>query len=102
MINRRITDSQITASSHKGYSYAKLARLHNTVKHGEVTAHWQPNDGGVPYIQIDLTRTHRITAISTQGHFNPSVNEFTTSYSVYYMTAGQWVYYGKVTSHSIH
>ena len=84
MIDGRIHNSQIIASSTKGTAYPYLARLHNRPERGEKIKFWQPQDGPRSYLQINLGKETKISAIATQGHFDANVKEFATSYYIEY------------------
>ena len=90
--NGRIKDSQLTASSSNGKATPNLGRLNRGPIGNETHSHWQPlSSDKNPYIQVNFNEERKITAIETQGHFQPQSTEFATSYIVYYLLNGNWI-----------
>jgi len=83
MEDRRINDSQITASSrYSSYREPREGRLNNQLSSGSLGS-WCPNP---PYknewIQVDLQNETIITKVATQGRPSYSDNEWVTKYSI--------------------
>jgi len=86
MGNGKIRDIWILASSTRGIAYPHLARLYNVPSTTDNPTYWQPLDSDTsPFLQIDLQKEMRITAISIQGHYNKDVKEFSTMFNILYM-----------------
>ncbi|XP_004589370.2 coagulation factor V [Ochotona princeps] len=101
MENGKIENKQITASSFKkswwgNYWEPCLARLN---AQGRVNA-WQAEaNNNKQWLQIDLLRIKKITAIATQGCVSLSTEMFVKSYSIHYSDQGvSWKAYRQKSS----
>lgn len=89
--NGRITDQQITASSHFNEHYAFNGRLNNKFrKYSNGSYSWggwctDPNEK-TPYLQIDMEQVRALSGVATQGYMN---DIYVTSYSLNYSTDGR-------------
>uniref|UniRef100_A0A8C3T5L0 F5/8 type C domain-containing protein n=1 Tax=Chelydra serpentina TaxID=8475 RepID=A0A8C3T5L0_CHESE len=90
MENGEIKNAQITASSYKKSWYSSwessLARLN---QQGRTNA-WQSNNNQ-QWLQIDLLKVKKITAITTQGCKSMSAEQFVKTYAILYSEEGtEW------------
>ncbi|EDO40661.1 predicted protein, partial [Nematostella vectensis] len=105
MEDRRILDSQITASSSKHNSYfaPKYARLRNTFQGGVTYGCWRPGGQLVDeYLQVDLLAVKNINKVATQGQpyskNDPDHTHWVTRYALSYSLDGvKWTTYPHVS-----
>ena len=87
MKSGKIPDSSITATTIYSQSYApKRARL-DTMKSGSLSGAWIPKTQDMgQWIQVDLGKYTKITAIATQGRQDSA--QWVKSYSISYSVGG--------------
>ncbi|KAL9972737.1 hypothetical protein ACROYT_G019101 [Oculina patagonica] len=85
MESRKISNSQITASSYKMYYEPHQARLHMTASASGNGA-WCAGQSHQPreWLQVDLGGMKRVTGIATQGKVDLFVSAWTTRLEVWY------------------
>ncbi|XP_048578373.1 EGF-like repeat and discoidin I-like domain-containing protein 3 [Nematostella vectensis] len=101
MEDRRILDSQITASSSKHHVYfaPKYARLRNTFQGGVSYGCWLPRSAQAgEYLQVDLRGVKNISKVATQGQpyskNDPGHTHWVTRYALSYSLDGvTWTTY---------
>ncbi|EDO30186.1 predicted protein, partial [Nematostella vectensis] len=105
MEDRRILDSQITASSSKHHVYfaPKYARLRNTFQGGVSYGCWLPRSAQAgEYLQVDLRGVKNISKVATQGQpyskNDPDHTHWVTRYALSYSLDGvTWTTYPHVS-----
>ncbi|XP_018412784.1 PREDICTED: coagulation factor V [Nanorana parkeri] len=82
LANGLISDDQISASHYIDYWEPKFARLNNVGSYNAWSAHM--NKSSLPWIQVDLQKTHLISGIKTQGASKYFSQYYITEFFVLY------------------